>query len=221
MVVNTPAHRLFHHYYLFAIPACDYYDPKFIQKFGMHQHPDEEIAKAMLYDRIHAQFSPAYMAAWAAEGIDIRFYDAKDAVIVYNDIMAHLRTWVEYLEGRPLISKIPMQGLFEFHMFARLIYKIARENGLADQFRVDNNLREIGKLFRNGVNKNTSPFRFRFNANIWLRLTELASEMGYDVKRYRDKDLVRFNDDNSEQSTLGSINAKRKVFDSNYRRRER
>lgn len=191
MAVDTYADRLFHRYYLVTIPACDYYDPQFIKLFGMHQHPDKDVANAMVEDRIQTNLSPAYLASWAADGIDIRFYDAKDAVKVFEDIMGHLNDWRQFLADGPLIAKIPMEGLHQFHLFAKMIYRLARDNGLADQYKIEKHLWNIMSLYRKGGNLNHNPYRFKFNGDIWLDLIELAAARKVDVRRYRDNDLQR------------------------------
>lgn len=191
MVIDTYADRLFHRYYLVTIPACDYYDPEFVKVFGMHQHPDKKIADAMVEDRIHTHLSPAYMASWASDGIDIRFCDAKDSVKVFEDIMGHLNDWRQFLAESPLVAKIPMEGLHQFHMFAKLVYKLARDNGLADQYKVEKQLWNIMSLYRKGTNLNQNPYRFKFNGDIWLDILEYAKERRVDVRRFKDADLTR------------------------------
>ncbi|MGL5648913.1 MAG: hypothetical protein ACRDDY_13780 [Clostridium sp.] len=191
MVIDTYADRLFHRYYLVSIPACDYYEPEYIKKFGMHQHPDKDVANAMLRDRIQDHLSPAYLASWAADGIDIRFHDATDTVKVYDDIMGHLGDWRDFLADGPLIARVPIEGLHQFHVFAKLIYKIAREHGLADKYRRGTHMWDIMALYRKGTNKHHNPFRFQFNGDIWLDILEHCAARGIDVRKYRDADLKR------------------------------
>lgn len=209
MVVNTFAEMLFHRYYLCTIPACDYYDPRFIDKFGMHTHPDKNIAAAMLTDRIHEQMCPAMMASWVADGIDVRLEDAKDSVKVFKDIMGHLADWRDHLECMPLFVDVPMQGLFEFHTLAKHVYRVARDNGLgtANKTRLRN--RNQRMMLRNvAVNKNDNPFNFRFNGRIWEELLYYAEQSGVKVKKYRTMDdiVVDKRREVSGQDKLGSTN---------------
>lgn len=207
MAVDTFAERLFHRYYLVTIPAHDYYHPEFIAKFGMHTHPDPIVAKAMLKDRIQDHLSPAVIASWASEEIDIRFHDPKDAVIVFKNIMGHLADWRDHLEGMPLFVDVPMEGLYQFHMLARQLYQDARDNGLADERKRRLPQFRRSMAFRNvEYNKNDNPFNFKFNGKIWQELLMYAEMAGINTKRYKDHGLAALDPGESGASTLGSSN---------------
>lgn len=209
MVVDTFAEKLFHRYYLCTIPACDYYDPRFIEKFGMHTHPDARIAEAMVRDRIHEQMSPAMMASWVADGIDVRLVDPEDSVVVFKNIMGHLADWRDHLECMPLFVEIPIQGLFEFHRLAKHVYLIARDNGLgtANKARIKNRGQRM-MLRKVAVNKNDNPFNFKFNISIWNDLLYYAAESGCKVKKYQMMDDIEIDRPRevSGQTQLGSTN---------------
>lgn len=207
MAVDTFAERLFHRYYLVNIPAHDYYHPEFIAKFGMHVHPDPDIAKAMLKDRIQDHMAPAMIASWASEDIDIKFFDPKDVVKVFKDIMGHLADWRDHLESMPLFVEVPLEGLHQFHMLARKLYQDAREYGLADDRKRRLPQYRRTMMFRNvSYNKNDNPFNFKFNGIIWQELLQYAEMAGCNTKRYRDLGLEPLDIGESGAKTLGSSN---------------
>lgn len=208
MAVDTYAERLFHRYYLCTVPAYDYYDPRFIAKFGMHQHPNADVARAMLKDEIHEQMCPAMMASWVADGVKVSLVDPSDSVKVFKDLMGHIADWRDYIESRPLFLDLPLEGLFEFHMLAKHIYQLAREHGLGGQNRRRIKQQNRMLLMRNvTMNRNENPFNFKFNGAIWDDLLFYAEAAGYRIKKFREADdvvLDRIGD--SGQSTLGSSN---------------
>lgn len=207
MAVDTFAERLFHRYYLVSIPAHDYYHPEFIAKFGMHVHPDPLIAKAMLKDRIQDHLPVATIASWASEDIDIQFFDPRDTVKAFKDIMGHLADWRDHLETMPLFVDIPLEGLHQFHMLARRLYLDARDNGLADDRKRRLPQYRRAMLFRGqSYNKNDNPFNFKFNGVIWQELLHYAELSGANVKRYKDSGLADLDPGESGNKQLGSSN---------------
>lgn len=206
-VVDTFAERLFHRYYLISIPAHDYYHPEFIAKFGMHVHPDPEIAKAMLKDRIQDHFAPAMIAAWASDDVAIRFSDPNDVVVVFKDIMGHLADWRDHLETMPLFVDIPLEGLHQFYQLARTLYRDAREYGLADDRKRRLPQYRRSMMFRSvSYDKSDNPFNFSFNGTIWQELLQSAEMAGYNIKRYKDASLAALEPGTSGSGLLGSTN---------------
>lgn len=206
MVVDTFADRLFHRHYLCTIPACDYYDPAFVAKFGMYHSADPATAKAMLHDEIHEYLSPAMAASWADDGIDITFFHPTDSVKVFKDVMGHLADWRDHLESMPLFTNVPMQGLYQFHRFAKLMYRLAKDNGLNSKYR-RSSLQRAAMAMRSSVfgGLSDNPFRQNFNVAIWQDIIEYAEYAGVDVKPYRDPELESINTV-SRQHELGSTN---------------
>ena len=206
MAIDTYAHRVFHRTYLCMIPACDYYEPEFVAKFGMHTHPDPKIAKAMLYDRIHDHMSPAKAASWASDGIEIEFFHPKDSITVFRDVMGHLCDWRDHLESMPLFVNVPMQGLYEFHLFAKQMYRLAQSNGLSNRYK-KTKLHKVAMSMRSSAfgGESDNPFKVRFNTDVWQDIIDYAELVGVDVKPYRDPDIEDINTI-SRQHELGSTN---------------
>lgn len=121
---NTPAWRLFHRLYRVGIKEMFFYPPEDVMVFGRPTSGNKRVDMQVMNSLRTVMIPGSTMAEYFSVGADVHFANPKNIVLVYDDIMQHLRQWesviLNNLHGN---IDIPLDDLVKLDQFKDALYR--------------------------------------------------------------------------------------------------
>lgn len=125
-VKQTNAYKLFNYRFLVEIAQMHLYDSKWLESSGVVTTGNPVLDRQTALQPMVAQLSPAAMAEFHDEGVEMRLVNPEDSVRIYQMIYDHMKDWQHAVNFNVNINDAPLEDLRKFDALATEVYKLAR-----------------------------------------------------------------------------------------------
>lgn len=123
---KTAAYKLFHYRFLCEVAQMHLYEAKWLDQGGFITTGDPNLDRQMAVQPVVVQLTPAAMARFHDEGVEMRLVTPEDSVKIYQIIYDHLRDWETAVNFNVNLVNGPVDELKMFDRLAAEVYKLAR-----------------------------------------------------------------------------------------------
>lgn len=123
---QTAAYKLFHYRFLCEVAQMHLYEANWLDISGFNTTGNPTLDRQMAIQPVVVQLTPAAMAKFHDEGVEMRLVNPEDSVKIYQLIFDHLNDWQNAVNLDINRMNGPLDDLKKFDRLASEVYKLAR-----------------------------------------------------------------------------------------------